>query len=215
MLLLSIGGLERLSDLPFKQEMATLRAKLHALLPQAELNRAQGLLAAVSSGPAAGERPAPYLEALIEAAQAGRWVKVVYQSSQRQSTLHLLPREVYVQNGLWYARAYCAEAQAERTYRADRMLSLEAPAPEFVPAPPHEELPYDHPSHPLIQAVLAPRAAALLESDPQLGQHIRRAAGGSAEISLRCPPAELDYYARLFASMGADVWVAEIGRAHV
>jgi predicted DNA-binding transcriptional regulator YafY len=49
---------------------------------------------------------------------------------------------------------------------------------------------------------------AAVESDPYLGRQIERQPDGFGRLAFRCPPGELDWYARYFAGLGAD---AEVG----
>lgn len=205
LLLLAVDTLQQLSDLPFKREMVSLETKLRALLPRGELSTAQGLLANIGLDVPTRQQRAPFLEVLLQAAQTGRWVRVVYHSAERTSTQHLLPRQIYAQNGLWYCAAYAHERGENRTYRIDRVLAVEPPEVDFLPEPPAEALPYHHPSHPEIRARLTPRGADLVETDPRLNSQVRRNPDQSGELALRCPPGELDWYARYFSGLGAEV----------
>jgi predicted DNA-binding transcriptional regulator YafY len=207
LLLLSLNAVENLSDLPFKHEMVSLLTKLRALLPQGELTGAEGLLTTVGVEVPARDQRAPFLEELLRAAQSGTWRKVTYQSSGRISTQHLLPRQIYTQAGLWYCRALSAERGEERTYRVDRVQEIDLPGPDFAPGPMREAMPYDHESHPEIHARLTARGADQIESEPHAGRYVSRQPGQAGELVLRCPPGELDWYARLFASLGAEVEV--------
>jgi predicted DNA-binding transcriptional regulator YafY len=207
LLLMALSTLQRLGDLPFRQERASLLAKLRALLPRSGLSSAGATLA--STAVDIPERPqrAPFLEALLSAAADGRWIKAVYQSSQRTTTQHLLPRQVTMQDGFWYCRAYAHERGEERNYRADRFQSVQPPDADFQPGPAVESLPYDHESHPRVIARLTPRGAARIETDRHLGGRLQRSPDGSASLDMRCPPGDLDWYARLFASLGQDAAV--------
>lgn len=207
LLLLALSALERLSDLPFRQERATLRAKLQSVLPPEEASGARRLLANVTLDVPDRQARAPFLDALLEAAQQERWVRTVYQSSQRTSTQHLLPRQIYAQEGFWYCRAYARERGEERTYRIDRFESVGPPAEGFVPGPINPSLPYDHSSHPEIVAYLTARGRALIEADRYLSAYLQTEPDGSSRLALRCPPSELDYFARHFAALGAEITV--------
>jgi len=208
LLLLAIDAVQQLSDLPFQQELSSLTAKLRALLPQGEPTAgAQDLLANIGLQVPTREQKAPFLEALLQAAQAHAWLRVVYRSAERTTTQHLLPGQIYAQDGFWYCTAYSHERGERRTYRVDRIQHIEPPAAGFSPAPVAEGLPYDHPSHPEVRARLTPRGADLVETEAHLAAALRRLEDRSGEISLRCPPSELDWYARYFASLGAQVEV--------
>jgi predicted DNA-binding transcriptional regulator YafY len=176
-------------------------------LPGEQLPDVERMLATVGIDvPERAER-APLLDALLGAVQQQRWVRVVYRSAARRSTQHLLPRQIFAQQGYWYCRAYAAERAAERIYRVDRMEALEPPGDDFRPPPVPNPLPYDHESHPQVVATLTVRGVAAVESDQDLGRQIERLPDGSGRLTFRCPPGELDWYARYFAGIGADVEV--------
>lgn len=44
-----------------------------------------------------------------------------------------------------------------------------------------------------------------VELEKRLASSIRREADGSGRLAFRCPPAELDWFARYFASLGDEV----------
>jgi predicted DNA-binding transcriptional regulator YafY len=205
LLLLSLSAMSKLGDVPFAAEHASLLAKLRALLPQPLPDEVDRLLAVLAVDIPERQQAAPFLEALVQAAQEGRAVRVVYQSAERQSTQHLLPRSIQTQNGYWYCYAYAVEHEEERAYRVDRIRALtlldELIDPATLPTP----QPYDHESHPQIVATLTPRGVAEVESEPHLGQRIQRQPDGSGLLMLRCPPGELRWYSRYFAGLGADV----------
>ena len=206
-LLLALSTIARLADTPFGQARATLAAKLRALLPGEQLTDVERLLSTVGVDvPERAER-APLLDALLDAAQQRRWVRVVYRSAARRSTQHLLPRRIFAQQGYWYCQAYAAEHAAERIYRVDRVEALDRPDDDFQPPSVPDPLPYDHESHPQVLVTLTARGVAAVESDQHLGRQIERLPDGSGRRAFRCPPGELDWYARYFAGLGADVEV--------
>ncbi|HYN88458.1 MAG TPA: WYL domain-containing protein [Ardenticatenaceae bacterium] len=207
LLLLALGAITRLSDAPFAANRASLAAKLRALVTEEQLQGVEELLATVGVDVPERSQRAPFLEALIAAARERQWVRVSYQSAERLSTQHLLPRQLSTHNGFWYCQAYAHEAGEERTYRVDRIRALEPAPPEFRPAPPPEPRPYGHESHPRVVATLTPRGVSYVESEPHLGQLIRSQPDGSGQLDLRCPPGELDWYARYFAGLGQEVEV--------
>jgi predicted DNA-binding transcriptional regulator YafY len=207
LLLLALSVITRLPDAPFPRERATLAAKLRAALPQADLPAAEDMLAAVRIDIPQREARAPFLDALIAAAKEERWLRVTYRSRERHSTQHLLPFEVAMEGGFWYCRAYSYEREERRTYRVDRILSVEpvdAVLPGIVLPDP---IPYDDPSHPEIEAALTPRGVFAVELEKHLASSIQRAVDGSGRLAFRCPPSELDWFARYFASLGDEVTV--------
>lgn len=207
LLLLAIDSISRLSDTPFAPQRASLLAKLRAVLPSEHLPNVEHMLAAVSVDVPQRSEQAPWLETLMAAAQAGEWLEVTYQSAERLSVQHVLPRQISAQNGYWYCRAFAHEHGEERLYRVDRIRAVAVPDPQFVPAPVSEPLPYDHESHPQIVVTLTPRGVAIAESEPHISSHILRQADGMGSMVFRCPPGELDWFARYFASLGADAQI--------
>jgi predicted DNA-binding transcriptional regulator YafY len=207
LLLLALSHLTRLSDAPFAPQRASLLAKLRALLPEQHLAAVERMLAAVEVD--VPERPAraPFLEPLLAAAEQGRWVEVTYQSAERRSTQRLWPRQISLQNGYWYCRAYAHEHEEERTYRVDRIRALATLDEQLQPAPPPPAPPYDHDSHPEIVVALTARGAAQVESEPHIGQLVRHHPDGTGSLLFRCPPGELSWFARYFAGLGPDAQV--------
>jgi predicted DNA-binding transcriptional regulator YafY len=207
LLLLALGSINRLADTPFREERASLAAKLQAVLPQAQRPEVERMLATVAVDVPERAQRSPFIEALMSAAREERWVLVTYQSAARLSSLHLLPRQITTQNGYWYCRAYTFEHQEERTYRVDRIQGVSPAEEHFKDVQAPEPKPYSHESHPEVRVTLTARGVAYVESEPHLGQHIQRHEDGTGHLAFRCPPSELDYYARYFAGLGAEAQV--------
>ncbi len=225
LLMLALGSLAQWADVPLAPELSSLLAKLRALLPERERSGAEHLLETVAVELAAPAARAPFLEALMTATRHGQWVTVEYVSAGSASTQRLLPRRLSTRGGLWYCQAYSHERGAARTSRVDRITAqrpAETPPPGRVPPTPP---PSDAPAQPEIRATLTARGAGYVESEPHLSQMLQRAPDGTGRLALRCPPSELDWYARFFASLGAEVTVqapealcqklAEVGRGLV
>jgi predicted DNA-binding transcriptional regulator YafY len=207
LLLLALGSINRLADVPFREERASLAAKLQSLLPARQRPEIESMLAAVSVDVPERTRRSPFIEALVSAAREGRWVQVAYQSAARLSSLHILPRQITTHGGYWYCHAYTFETEEERTYRVDRFQAVSPAGERFERVQAPEPRPYTHESHPEVRVTLTARGAAYVESEPHLGQHIQRAADGTCYLAFRCPPSELDYYARYFAGLGTEAEV--------
>ncbi len=207
LLLLALRTLNRLSDAPFALERSSLTAKLRAVLPSQELDHAEQMLSAVDvSVPQRSER-APYLETLINAVRQSGWLEISYQSAERRSNPHILPEQVYMENGLWYCRAYTDEHSEVRTYRVDRIQSTRPAGEDFHPGPRAAERPYNDESNPLVVARLTPRGVAYVDRDVYLGGLVQSNPDGSGLLSFHCPVGELAWYTRYFASLGEAVEV--------
>ncbi|MEA4908467.1 MAG: WYL domain-containing protein [Anaerolineaceae bacterium] len=207
LLLLALNSLNQLTDAPHSAERVTLAAKLRARLPHDQLARLDPLLEKVDVPAAPRPQRAPWLDALVQALDEERWVRLDYQSSEQVSQVHCQPLRIYSQHGYWYCRAYVHEKQAERVYRVDRILRLEAPSADFRPPVVAPALPYGHPSHPNLRARLTRRGARLVEVDTDVAAQLHYHPDGSAGLDFHCPPDELEYYARYFAGLGAEVEV--------
>ena len=211
LLLLALDAIDSHADVPFAQERTTLRGKLQTLLPDEELAQVERWLRTTSIAVPRRRQHAPFLDALIEATgQMGqrRWLRITYQSARRRTFCTIYPRAVFAQQGFWYCNAYVHETGAERMYRVDRIVALEPADNTNLPERPPPAPPYDDDAHPLIVATVTASGAARLESEPHLGQILMRQPDGSAELSFRCPPGELDFYARLFAMLGCEADVS-------
>jgi predicted DNA-binding transcriptional regulator YafY len=207
LLLLALRPLAQLGQVPFGPARSTLAAKLQALLPRPMLPAVEQLLAAVDAPVPARAQPAPFLDDLIAAAQAGRWICVSYRSAERLSTIHLLPRQVTLRGGLWYCHAYAHEAGEDRTYRVDRVRALAPPEAGFVPAPAPPRRAYGDASHPEVVVTLTPRGAAALDTELDLDARPQPNPDGTLTVRFHCPPGELDWYARLFGGLGSEAVV--------
>lgn len=222
LLLLALSAVSRHSEIPFMEAYRSLIAKLRALMPGAlpDLDR---MLEIVEVDVPERDQRAPFLDAMIEAAGAMRWVRVVYESSNQRSTQHLFPMSVRADRGLWYLHAYSYERGEERTYRIDRILSVDETAPGFRPFQPRPSPAYHDETHPEIRAALTPKGVGMVEIEQHLGAQIQRNQDGSGMLVLRAPPSDLDWYARYFAGLGEEAEVeapdalkkriAKIGRA--
>lgn len=211
LLLFALGGLERLSVAPFGEARETLTAKLRAMLSPAQLAVADGWRAALSIDvPERSHITVPFLDTILTATHRGGWLATVYHSESGGESEHtLLPRHVSTNGGLWYLRAWSHERRAERTFRIDRFVSVaptDAPTDSSAHSP-DRSLPYNHPSHPEVRVHLTPAGVAIAEREQHVSDAVRRAANGSGEMMFRCPPSELDYWARYFFAMGVNALI--------
>jgi predicted DNA-binding transcriptional regulator YafY len=210
LLLLALDALNKLGDAPFARERASLLAKLRAVLPGRSHDDAERWLTSANIEiPRRSER-APFLEALLDAAARGIWVRVEYQSADQRTVQHLFPRRVFAEHGLWYCDAFSCEREEDRRYRVDRVQALRVleALDEDLGQPP-ASMDYDDAAHPLIEATFTPRGLALIEHLPTVIAHVRRNDDGSGSYAQRVPPSELAWYARTFASLGDEVKVHE------
>jgi predicted DNA-binding transcriptional regulator YafY len=212
LLLFALDGLRRLSDAPFGDARVSLVAKLRAMLSEPQRAVAERWLDKLSLDvPERAAQPALFLDLLLTTAQRGGWVAARYRSESGGEANHtLFPRHVSTHSGFWYCRAWSHERTAERTFRVDRFISVlpTDPPPGAVAVPPDERRPYDHPDHPEVRALLTLRGVAVAEREPHLGHAVERNVDGSGgAMTFRCPPSELDYWARFFLRLAGDATV--------
>lgn len=194
LLMLAIDALEQMSDLPFQRSRETLVAKVKALLPALQSERAISRLRHVSMDIPERKARVPHMDGLVE--NCGTWVELVYDGEGGPARSTVFLQRVLADAGLWYAAV--ETESGSRRLRADRILEITpAPGPEQPP----ESKPYDHPDHPLVQVTLSFRGLRMVERDPHMG-HLAHGLTPPATIEFRCPPAELDWYARYFGGMG-------------
>lgn len=207
LLQLTLSPLTRLTAAPFAAERASLLAKLRTVLPAELAPAVDQLLAVTTVATPTRAQAAPHLDALIDAAQHQRPVCITYQSAERQSVQHILPRQLVLEQGHWYCHAHAFERGETRIYRVDRVEAVHPAPASYQTSPLPPDRPYDHASHPQVAVRLSKRGVAYVESEPQLGQTIQRHADGSGLLRFRCPPSELAWYARYFAGFGAEATI--------
>ncbi len=209
LLLFALQAADDLAGSPFSGARATLAAKLRATLPVIPQDEARRLLSAITSPRRAPRKELRYLEPLLQAVAARTWVRLTYRSVRRSSTQVVFPHRIEAEEGLWLLEAFSREHEEYRRYRVDRIEALES-LPDWAEIPPAPTA-YDHADYPLIEAAVTRRGVARLDGQPDLAAHLTVSPDGSGRLAFRCPPSELDYYARLLGTIGNDVEVQAPG----
>ena len=203
LLMMALSGLSRMADAPFAAERNSLLSKIDALLPDEHRDRVKGLLGKVSLDIPERPQRSPMLEQLVELLEVGRWARLSYRSGGPVYFVEVKPLRITADRGLWYLRALVDGM--ERSYRVDRIESIQECEPRE--AEPSEPLAYDDPSHPLIRVRLGAKGIQRVERD----QHLCALVAGAeppVTIEFRCPPSELDWYARFFGEMADEALVS-------
>jgi predicted DNA-binding transcriptional regulator YafY len=196
LLMLALDALQKLADVPFELSRETLSAKVRALLPSAQFERAFSRVGTVHLDVPTRLNRSPNLGALVE--RCGQWAELSYSSDEGPATYLARVERVFADRGLWYLE--CLWNGKRRNLRVDRVLHVK---PSEAPSVVAEPKPYNDPSHPLVQVTMTARGLRQLERDPHLGGDVHGKTG-PAKIEFHCPPEELDWYARYFGGMGAD-----------
>jgi predicted DNA-binding transcriptional regulator YafY len=192
LLTLAVDGLTKMADTPFRADRASLVAKLRALMPESQRERVATILDRVGLEVPERKQRAPLLERLLDL--AGQWAEIGYDGRNRVVRLDRL----YADRGLWYLETV-TEGKA-RVFRADRVTSV---TPCTAPESHIDPRPYGDPSHPLVRVRFTELGARRAQSDPHLGPHVQ----GEGCVEFRCPPEELDWYARYFGGFGREAHV--------
>lgn len=173
-------------------------AKLaQAVVPQADAALAVDLL------------ETPLVPELRQAAAARRVVRVTYRSVGREDTTvrEVEPHIVFATLGNWYVRGYCRRAEAERTFRIDRIRDLEVLEEEFEPPRqlPAASVGYQATDDDISCIIeLGPRARWVMEYYPV---EVQEDDGEAARVRFSAPDAEVP--ARLMLRLGATARLIE------
>jgi predicted DNA-binding transcriptional regulator YafY len=205
LLLVALDALRRLSDAPYGDTRDSLTAKLRGMLAAPQVREADALLDRLSLDvPDRSQHPAPFLDLLVDAARRGIWVHARYRAEHGPADYTLLPRRLYAASGFWYCTAHAHERDGQlRHFRADRFesVTLTTPPPGAKIVEPTD---YNDPAHPEIIAQFTSNAVTRAEREPHVGHALHLHDDGSAELRFRCPPSELDWWARWFFAFGPD-----------
>jgi len=118
-----ILGLEAMISLraendPVRQEIENLRSKMATLMADANIHIASSKV---------GATPTPHLADLEKSLSQRTLLEIRYLSgnSDKESVRKIRPNFLYTENGFIYLRAFCFNSRGERTFRVDRIVSLE------------------------------------------------------------------------------------------
>lgn len=114
-------------------------------------------------------------------------VRLTYQgrSDGEPTTREVDPWALHVQDGAWYLQGHDHRAQDRRTFRVDRMLSVEVlELPVAVPAPEHLPDPGYAPGPDDLEVVLDVHAAGRWLQDAVVVDEVRERADGGARLTL-------------------------------
>lgn len=172
-------------------------AKLENVLPDEQRNEiawARRTLVATGMHRADPSAQAPFLEKLRRAAREHRRVDVRYQStSQVEATQRQVdPYALVHRGGWWYLVGYCHLRDAPRTFRVDRIRSLEILGQTFPPPGDfdiHTYLESEFADTPVVRAKLRfkPEGAHIAVSDRSIWEALEENPDGSVDVTLSAP----------------------------
>lgn len=192
-------------------------AKLENVLPDEQRNEiawARRTLVATGMHRADPSAQAPFLEKLRRAAREHRRVDVRYQStSQAEATQRQVdPYALVHRGGWWYLVGYCHLRDAPRTFRVDRIQSLEILSQTFPPPDDfdiHTYLESEFADTPVVCAKLRfkPEGAHIAVSDRSIWEALEENPDGSVDVTLSAP--DLIWLASISLSFANLVTVLE------
>lgn len=207
----ALGGPE---TSPFGTARQTIEEKLRVALGPAVLGASELSLNAFEIRPPSVAAQGEHVTCLRGAIEDGRWVRLRYASARREASHDCLPLLLVAEAGRWYCRAISLEAEAERSYRLDRIASVSviptpAGAERACQAATRPRRSYDHAAHPEIVVRLSYAGVRQAEDIIDTKGRLRAVDVQTWELRFRCPPGELDYYAHAFFAMASDALVLE------
>ncbi|MFC5528264.1 helix-turn-helix transcriptional regulator [Cohnella yongneupensis] len=208
----ALRTLERMSDTPFRYGRWTVVDKLKAILPEQTLSEIEPLLSVVEAEVPQRNVKTPHLSELMSHTAESRWIQVKYRSENHERWLKLLPRKIYAAHGFWYCEAYSVTHEAERTFRVDRMASVQAleEVDEFTRSlAQRTKTSVQQPSSTRIIAKLTYRGALLAEQDTHIGELVKQVGDESWELDFQCPVSEWEWVKQFFFTLGLNAEVIE------
>ena len=192
-------------------------AKLENVLPDEQRNEiawARRSLVAIGMHRADPSAQAPSLEKLRRAAREHRQVDMRYQStSQAEATQRQIdPYALVHRSGWWYLVGYCHLRDAPRTFRVDRIQSLELLGQTFQPPDEfdiHAYLDSEFAEQPVVTAKLrfAAKGAHIAKSNISGWESLHENPDGSVDVILSAP--DLPWLASMTMSFANLVTVLE------
>jgi predicted DNA-binding transcriptional regulator YafY len=192
-------------------------AKLENVLPDEQRNEiawARRSLIATGMQRANLSALAPTLENLRRAAREGRRVNMEYQSttSDKITERQVDPYALVHRGGWWYLVGYCHLREAPRTFRVDRIQSLEILSQTFRMPDEfdvHAYLERELADQPVVRAKLRvnPEAVHIARSNVSLWESLTENPDGSLDVVLSAP--DLPWLASMTMSFSTFVTVLE------
>jgi predicted DNA-binding transcriptional regulator YafY len=192
-------------------------AKLENVLPDEQRNEiawARRSLIATGMHRADPSALAPLLEKLRRAAREQQRVNMLYQSTTGDKTTErqLDPYALVHRNGWWYLVGYCHLRHAPRTFRVDRIQSLEILSQTFQTPEEfdiHAYLDSEFGGQPVVRAKLRfkPEGAYIATSEHSIWESLEGNPDGSVDVTLSAP--DLPWLASISLSFANLVTVLE------
>lgn len=224
-LLMALDGMAKYSDGPFREARWTASDKIRSVLPQQTMEQVEPLLAHIGLEVPDRRAETPHLQALMNYAAEGAWVRAAYRSQKYRRELDLCPSRVYAAHGFWYCEAYSVQHGETRTFRVDRFEEpRKIPPPDLRydgkgerkirlanpnPTPEPESKPQPQQDPLRIVAKLTYRGALLAEQDPDMGHLVRQTADEEWMVDFECPGSEWHWAIGFFFQIGLDAEVLE------
>jgi predicted DNA-binding transcriptional regulator YafY len=148
-------ALHRLDGTPFHAAARTALHKLVAVMPAAEVRRAEELAGRIHLVHGADPGPAPVSPTVVEAFTTGRVLDIAYADRFGATTRRLIEPAGYLggPHG-WYLLAWCRLREGMRSFRVDRIHDVSATA-EVAARRPLPDCAIDVPGHLVTRVAIA------------------------------------------------------------
>ncbi|TLS48674.1 YafY family transcriptional regulator [Paenibacillus antri] len=207
-------ALERYSALPFELETSSALRKFYAKLPGDVRAKIDRLKRRLTFWVPPRRVAAPHLRTLLDAALEGAEADIEYDGSSGRLPRRIRPTGVYAMNGLWYVQAYCYRREADRLFRADRVLSASI-VPDGAGAGGEPEGPFlpwtppaaDDPAALPLEVELTREGARRAAADPWLAEGLETRPDGTGAVRTTMPASYVPWATAFFLGFGADARV--------
>ncbi|GAB3860394.1 hypothetical protein GCM10027610_101280 [Dactylosporangium cerinum] len=148
-------ALHRLDGTPFHDAARTALHKLLAVMPAADVRRAEDLAGRIHLVHGADPGPAPVSPTVVEAFTTGRVLDIAYADRFGATTRRLIEPAGYLggPHG-WYLLAWCRLREGMRSFRVDRIHDVSA-TPEVADRRPLPDCAIDVPGHLVTRVAIA------------------------------------------------------------
>lgn len=215
-ILFALQSMTQLQETPFNPERWTVLDKIRKILPEDAVRQIEPLLSKMEIAVPRRHYTAPHLTELLTYTSEARWLNVFYRSEHNRRWLLIKPNRVFTAGGFWYCEAYSKVHGEDRTFRVDRMDTIEVMDAGVMPdeqqdrgpqVPKVKPLQEDEPVR--IRAKLTYRGMLRAERDEHIGESIRAISDEEWEVDFMCPPSEWEWFVRFFYSLGMEAEVIE------
>jgi predicted DNA-binding transcriptional regulator YafY len=209
-ILFALHSVTKMQETPFNQERWTVLDKVRMMIPEEVLKQIEPVLHKVQVAIPRRNYKTPFLSSIIKYTVESAWVCIFYRSEHHQRWLKIKPLKVFTEHGFWYCSAFSHTHGQERTFRIDRIESLQdTDEPDNLEQ--HKQKAHTETERlpTRVRARLTYKGMLRVEKDEHISDQIRAVSDEEWELDFICPPSEWNWFIRFFYSLGMEVEVLE------